>query len=109
MQYKAQLVATEGTLNGTGTKTSNAAGYESYTYPSALGECGQAVLAAQAAAKAGTTVYTIGYGAETSGGCPSDATYSATVSTNGGGWGAGEPAVPGNGGDGFGSGEFLLR
>jgi Flp pilus assembly protein TadG len=83
---KSQLMASEGTLNGTGTKTSNPSGYQSYTYPSALGECGQAVLAAQAAANAGTTVYTIGYGAETSGGCTTDATYSATVSTNGGAW-----------------------
>lgn len=87
---KSQLLATEGTLNGTGTKTSNAAGYEAYTYPSALGECGQAVLAAQAAANTGTTVYTIGYGAEASGGCLTDATYSATVSTNGGGWAPGK-------------------
>jgi hypothetical protein len=87
---KGQIVATEGTLNGTGTKTTNPNGYESYTYPSALGECGQAVLAAQYAASAGTTVYTIGYGTETSGGCLSDKTYSATVTTNGGSWGPGE-------------------
>jgi hypothetical protein len=87
---KSEIVASEGTLNGTGTHTSNPSGYESYAYPSALGECGQAVLAAQAAANAGTTVYTIGYGAETSGGCLSDKTYSATVSTNGGGWAPGD-------------------
>jgi Flp pilus assembly protein TadG len=87
---KSQLMASEGTLNGTGTKTSNPSGYESPTYPSALGECGQAVLAAQAAANAGTTVYTIGYGAETSGGCLTDATYSATVSTKGGSWAPGD-------------------
>jgi hypothetical protein len=87
---KSQLVASEGTLNGTGTKTSNPTGYESYTYPSALGMCGQAVLAAQAAATAGTTVYTIGYGAETSGGCVSDKTYSASVGTKGGNWGPGD-------------------
>ncbi len=87
---KSQLLASEGTLNGTGTKTSNPSGYESPTYPSALGMCGQAVLAAQAAANAGTTVYTIGYGAETSGGCLSDKTYSASVTTNGGGWGPGD-------------------
>ena len=86
---KSQIVATEGTLNGTGTSTSNPSGYKSYTYPSALGECGQAVLAAQYAASAGTTVYTIGYGAETSGGCASDKTYSATVTTNGGSWAPG--------------------
>jgi Flp pilus assembly protein TadG len=87
---KSQLVASEGTLNGTGTKSSNPSGYESPTYPSALGMCGQAVLAAQAAANAGTTVYTIGYGAETSGGCLSDHTYSANVTTEGGTWGPGD-------------------
>ncbi len=87
---KSQLLASEGTLNGTGTKTSNPTGYQSYAYPSALGECGQAVLAAQAAANAGTTVYTIGYGSPTSGGCLSDKTYSASVSTKGGSWGPGK-------------------
>jgi len=34
-------------LNGTGTSTTNASGYKVATYPSALGECGQAVQAAQ--------------------------------------------------------------
>ncbi len=72
----SQIVATTGTLNGTGTSSSNPTGYHSYTYPSALGECGQAIGAAQAAASAGTKVYTIGWGAEMSG-CTSDATYSA--------------------------------
>ncbi len=86
----SQLVASEGTLNGTGTHTSNPNGYESYAYPSALGMCGQAVLAAQSAATLGTTVYTIGYGAETSGGCLSDHTYSTTVSTEGGAWSPGK-------------------
>jgi len=60
----------------------------SYTYPSAVGECGQAVVAAKAAATAGTSVYTIGYGASTSG-CSTDKTYSASVTTNGGTWGPG--------------------
>jgi Flp pilus assembly protein TadG len=87
---RAQIVATEGALNGTGTSTSNPSGYKSYAYPSALGECGQAVLATQAAANAGTTVYTIGYGSETSGGCLSDKTYSASVTTGGGTWGPGD-------------------
>jgi len=86
---KAELVATQGTLNGTGTATSNPTGYRSYAYPSALGMCGQAVLAAQAAANAGTAVYTIGYGSPTSGGCLSDKTYSASVTTHGGSWGPG--------------------
>jgi len=86
----ADMVAAEGTLNGTGTAATNPSGYNNPTYPSALGECGQAVLAAQTAANAGTTVYTIGYGAETSGGCLSDATYSANVTTNGGSWSPGQ-------------------
>jgi hypothetical protein len=64
-------------LNGTGTKTSNPSGYQSPTYPSALGECGQAVQAAQLATAAGTVVYTIGFGSETSG-CATDKTYSTT-------------------------------
>jgi len=66
-------------LNGTGTSATNPAttvngvsyGYNSPTYPSALGECGQAVQAAQLATAAGTMVYTIGFGSETSG-CASD-------------------------------------
>jgi Flp pilus assembly protein TadG len=61
----------------------------SYTYPSAVGECGQAVVAAKAAATAGTAVYTIGYGSPTSG-CSSDATNSASVTTKGGSWGPGD-------------------
>jgi hypothetical protein len=54
---KNQIVATTGTLNGTGSNTS-------YTYPSALGQCWQAVQAAQAATAAGTMVYTVAMGAE---------------------------------------------
>jgi hypothetical protein len=87
---KGEISPTQGNLNGTGTSSSNPSGYQNYTYPSALGECGQAVLAAQYAASAGTTVYTIGYGAETSGGCTTDKTYSATVTTNGGAWAPGD-------------------
>jgi hypothetical protein len=64
-------------LNGTGTATTNATGYQSPTYPSALGECGQAVEAAQLATKAGTIVYTIGFGTETSG-CATDGTYTTS-------------------------------
>jgi len=64
----------------------------SYAYPSINGECGQAVIAAKAAADAGTKVFTIGYGTETSGSCLSDKTYSATVTTNGGSWGPGKQA-----------------
>ena len=86
---KAELVAAQGVLNGTGTSSTNPTGYISYAYPSALGECGQAVLAAQAAATAGTAVYTIGYGSPTSGGCATDKTYSATVTTQGGSWAPG--------------------
>jgi hypothetical protein len=64
----------------------------SYTYPSAVGECGQAVIAAQDAANAGTTVFTFAYGAETTNSCTSDKTYSASVTTNGGSWGPGDQA-----------------
>jgi Flp pilus assembly protein TadG len=60
-------------LNGTGTSTTNPSGYNKATYPSALGECGQAVQAAQAATQAGTTVYTVAMGSPTSGGCLTDA------------------------------------
>lgn len=68
----------------------------SYTYPSAVGECGQAVQAAQTAATGpngnglpGTLVYTIGYGAETSG-CTSDATYSGSYTSGWSSWGPGD-------------------
>jgi len=84
------LIASEGKLNGTGTRTSNPAGYESYAYPSALGQCGQAVLAAQDAAALGTTIYTIGYGSPVTGSCNTDHTYSAQVTTDGGSWGPGD-------------------
>ncbi len=75
-------------LNGTGTSVTNPAatvngvsyGYNSPTYPSALGECGQAVQAAQLATKAGTMVYTIGFGSETSG-CASDGTFTASITS----------------------------
>ena len=61
----------------------------SYTYPSAVGECGQAVVAANDAATAGTVVYSIGYGSPTSG-CTSDASHSASLSNNGASWGPGD-------------------
>jgi hypothetical protein len=41
-------------------------------YPSYVGECGQAIVAANAATAAGTLVYTVAYGSEPSG-CASDA------------------------------------
>ena len=70
-------------LNGTGTATTNSTGYQSPTYPSALGECGQAVQAAQLATAAGTVVYTIGFGSETSG-CTTDKTYTTTAGSTDG-------------------------
>jgi hypothetical protein len=75
---KTDILAKTGTLNGLGSSTST-------VYPSALGQCGQAVEAAQKAQAAGTTVFTIGYGAPSSGGsanCGSDNKYT-TVSTSG--------------------------
>ncbi len=61
-------------------------------YPSAVGECGQAALATQTAANAGTQVYSIGYGTETSESCETDERYSTTVTTGGGSWAAGMQA-----------------
>jgi hypothetical protein len=78
------LPSTAGSLNGiTGNNPT------SPTYPSAVGMCGQAVVAAKAAADAGTTVFTFAYGAPTSGGCTSDKNYSTSITTNGGSWGPG--------------------
>jgi Flp pilus assembly protein TadG len=71
------------------------AGYLSSTYPSALGECGQAVVAAQFASSQGTKVYTIGYGTPSTSSCTTDSTYSASVSGTGYGansWGRGNQA-----------------
>jgi hypothetical protein len=65
-------------LNGTGTATTNATGYQSTTYPSVLGQCGQAVEAAQYATSRGTTVYTVAMGSETSGGCSTDGKYTVS-------------------------------
>ena len=78
----SDLQASSGyTLYGLSSSTST-------TYPSALGECGQAVSAAQAATKAGTKVFTIGYGSPTSGSCGSDQTYtsSGNIAYGGGAW-----------------------
>jgi Flp pilus assembly protein TadG len=47
-------------------------GYQSHTYPSALGLCGQAVQASQYASAQGTLVYTIGYASPITG-CTTDA------------------------------------
>ncbi len=66
-------------LNGTGTSTTNPTGYQLATYPSALGQCGQAVQAAQLATAAGTIVYTVAMGAPTSGGCSTDAHYTISA------------------------------
>ena len=79
-------------LNGTGTATTNPTGYHSPTYPSALGECGQAVQQAQLATAAGTIVYTVGFGSETSG-CATDKTYTITAGTTDGAeaWPTGGP------------------
>ncbi|MGA3161698.1 MAG: pilus assembly protein TadG-related protein [Terracidiphilus sp.] len=80
MQASSGLKSDSGTLNGTGSGSNKS----SYAYPSALGQCGQAIIAAQSAAVTpnangakGTRVYTVGYGAKTSGTCSTDATYSA--------------------------------
>ena len=73
-----QIVATTGTLNGTGTHSTNPSGYENPLYPSAIGQCGQAVAAAQYATSQGTMVYTIAFESETSG-CATDQTYTTSA------------------------------
>ncbi len=96
-------------LNGTGSATTNPLngvynsttcyGYTCAAYPSALGECGQAVYEAQLATKAGTTVYTVAMGSPTtadSKDCESDlGGYTLTGLTNGA---ATWPTGVGNGG-----------
>ncbi len=77
-QTKDQIVATTGTLNGTGTSSSNPSGYENPLYPSAIGQCGQAVAAAQYATSQGTMVFTIGFESETSG-CTTDGTFTTSA------------------------------
>jgi Putative Tad-like Flp pilus-assembly len=62
-------VCTAGDMVGANTSTT--------TYPSTLQECHQAVAAAAAAAKAGTRVYAVAYGAEASG-CGSDTSPTIT-------------------------------
>lgn len=73
---------------------------KSYTYPSAVGECGQAVKAAQDVAITpngnglpGTVVYTIGYGAPNTGSssnCGTDQTYSGSYTSGWSSWGTGD-------------------
>jgi hypothetical protein len=80
------LPSTNGSLYGV---TGN--GPTTTTYPSAVGECGQAVLAAQAATKVGTKVYTVGYGAPSTGSsanCQFDQSYTGSGNTTygGGAW-----------------------
>jgi hypothetical protein len=86
-------------LQPSATKSLNGVAFNnptSYTYPSAVGECGQAVQAAQKVASspngnnlAGTVVYTIGYGAETSG-CTTDSKYSGSYTSGWSSWGPGD-------------------
>ena len=52
---------------------------QSSTAPTTLNECGQAVTTAGAAKTAGTWVYTIGYGAQTSGTCSKDTSPTTTA------------------------------
>ncbi len=98
-------------LNGTGNTTTNPEsgtgtsptchGYTCAAYPSALGECGQAVYEAQLATAAGTAVYTVAMGSPTSAGsgnCGTDqptGSYTLTGLTKGATtW----PSGAGNGG-----------
>jgi hypothetical protein len=81
-------IATTSQLQPSSTNSLNGVAFNnptSVTYPSAVGECGQAVIAAQAATQAGTQVFTIGYGAPNSGSCTSDQTYTGSGNATYGG------------------------
>jgi Flp pilus assembly protein TadG len=86
---------TTGTGSSKKTVTIQPAGYLSPTYPSALGECGQAVQAAQYASTQSITVFTVGYGSETQNSCLTDSTYTTASSSSTYGaasWAAGDSA-----------------
>lgn len=93
----ATLATLDGsTLNGTTTGKGWNQTYNntSTAYPSNLGTCGQGILAAKAASDAGTAVYLIAYGAATTGDsgtddCPTDVTYSTSITKNSISWGPG--------------------
>jgi Flp pilus assembly protein TadG len=70
------IVLSDGEANANASKmnsSSNAAWNTTGTYPSALDQCQQAVEAADYAKNAGTTVYSVAYGSESSG-CTTDST-----------------------------------
>jgi hypothetical protein len=81
--YGTPLNGTMYTSTGRSPTVYDPPGYQSATYPSALGQCGQAVEAAQMATYAGTAVYTVAMGSETSGGCLTDAHYTVSDSYTG--------------------------
>jgi hypothetical protein len=72
----AIIILSDGAANATkmaakddgGTAVSKTA----YTYPSTINQCQQAIDAAQKITAAGTTIYSVAYGADTSGGCTTD-------------------------------------
>ena len=72
-------VTTNSTSNSTTnlTGTSKSFGY----YPDFNDECQQAIMAAQAAQSAGTTVVTVAFGSETSASCSTDSTTIATATS----------------------------
>jgi hypothetical protein len=96
---KDTAISTSSDLQPSATNSLNGVAFNnpnSYTYPSAVGECGQAVQAAQTAATGpnsngdpGTVVYTVGYGSETSG-CTTDSKYSGSYTAGWSSWGPGD-------------------
>jgi hypothetical protein len=65
------IILSDGDAGTTDSGAMPGASTTSGTYPSTIDQCQQAVTAAQAATTAGTTVYTVAYGAESSG-CGTD-------------------------------------
>jgi len=87
-----QIVALSGTLNGTCTSRTSCtnSGASVYAYPSAIGQCWQAVQAAETASSAGTKVFTVAMGSETaapsagsSASCQTDKGSETTLSASG--------------------------
>ena len=66
----AMIILTDGEAQATKNDLGSSA-TSNGTYPSYVNECGQAITAAQAAATAGTRVYTVAYGSQSSG-CTTD-------------------------------------
>ncbi len=88
------IILTDGEANATTSEGMEAPTPAPSKVYSATGQCAQAVARAQAAAAAGTTVYAVGYGSESTGCTTDTGTYSSPVCTIQGM--ANSPTTPGS-------------